>query len=230
MLRDEIRRENQKMKDRTFGEKLGYIWEYYRIQIGVALFAAVFVFSFGWTLAHRKDLALGIMVFNGPELATEEWSAGLLTELGADPDQEEIVVETGLILRPTAQGGSYEMLEKTVAAVAAEEVDLFLGDPESMEVLFQSGLALELTGVLPAEGSGLYGDQAALTALREAVSAGETDLPALTLSELPEGMAEPFLVAVALPGEDRYLAVAASCRRLERAAEAAAYLAEHPLG
>lgn len=63
-MRDEVREQQQKLKGKSFQEKLGYFWDYYKIHTIVALFAVLTIGIFIKDALSSKDNAFSALLLN----------------------------------------------------------------------------------------------------------------------------------------------------------------------
>lgn len=63
-MRDEVREQQQKLKGKSFQEKLGYFWDYYKIHTIVALFAVLTIGIFIRDALSSKDNAFSALLLN----------------------------------------------------------------------------------------------------------------------------------------------------------------------
>ncbi len=63
-MRDEVKEQQQKLKGKSFQEKLGYFWDYYKVHTIVVLFAAFAIGIFIKDMVTSKDDAFSAVVLN----------------------------------------------------------------------------------------------------------------------------------------------------------------------
>jgi hypothetical protein len=145
------------MKDMTFGEKIGHLWEYYKwfAIVGIALIIATVSVVFS-VLENSKELAYGGKIVN---LAITEEGEHYLKEgwfeaQGGDSENQRIELETLLI--PNLNDAAYNenaaaTATKLVTTITMGEVDYVLADLDTIIFLCRDGSFSPLNDVLTAE-------------------------------------------------------------------------------
>ena len=152
--RAEIRAAFRKMRP---GEKLEYIFSYYRLPIALCLIAAI---AAGSIVCHRLTarealLYVGLANVAAGDSALEAFSEGFVRASGADPARSEVEVYEGLYLSedPAAEyyQYSYASRMKLLAAVNARQLDAVLMNRAAYDILSRDGYLLDLDAALASD-------------------------------------------------------------------------------
>ncbi len=137
--------EKSKLSQMSWGERVQYIWEYYKIPIiSVMIVAIVLVSLIRHYATLKDDVLFGIIVnanATGATLVSSDLDAYLA--LG---EKERTFLENGLWLNSSA---TFEAETKITCYVAAHDLDYFLGDAEAMNHFAKQGLISDLEKILP---------------------------------------------------------------------------------
>ena len=158
---DEIREQNQKMKGKPFKEKLAYFNEYYRNMTIVAIIVIIFVCNLIYNMVTATDNGLGVVMINGytdmdvykymedfeiySEMDTKEYSANMEANFTVDAENYDEYVMANV--------------QKFSAMVAANQLDVVLGDEDTVLGYAEAGYFYDLTEILPAETLEEYSDR-----------------------------------------------------------------------
>ncbi len=134
-LKDEIREEQKKVKDRPLSGKIKYIWDYYKIHIIVGIFVVIFlaVFVKDW-INNSKPVYLNVVALNTVLDYNSDFDpeADLAAYAGIDPEEERVVFDTSMRidLESNTQIGMASE-QKILALFTAEEIDVMMA-PEAI--------------------------------------------------------------------------------------------------
>lgn len=149
---ESIRKERNReaFKAMTPGQKLSYIYEYYKLP----LFTACVVLAVcAWTVIHavtKKNpvLYLAYTNFAAGEELNEELTSGFLDYKGYDKKKNEVTVYSGLVLEEDASAEDhryvYASKMKIMGAISAKRMDLVLMNESACKEISASGLLLDL--------------------------------------------------------------------------------------
>lgn len=150
--------EKEKLKTMTIGEKLEYIWMYYKAQIIIAVLVMAFVIS----LAHHlivgsKESILYSMALNSSALQSDDSAPPLytdfMTEMGFDQKEYKVDYHTGLNISLDEQGEASDMQIFSVVAtlLMSGTVDHIMTNEEVVVMLGEIGYLMPLEEYLPSE-------------------------------------------------------------------------------
>lgn len=153
-IHDEIREQNAKLKDAPLKEKLSYFMEYYLKTTLAVIAILIFVGSLIYTIATApEDTAFAAYFFNS---TGDSSSTALIDEYiaytGIDTKEHEVYIDAAMNYSPT--GGSYTDytgIEKTMAVIATNELDIIVGDQEAFDYFTRSECFHDITTVLTPE-------------------------------------------------------------------------------
>ncbi len=151
-LHDEIKEQQQKMKDKSFKEKLGYFWEYYRVHTIVGLFVAIVLIWILHDVLTAKPYAVYATLINDqlPE-AAEIWQQDFARYAEVDTKKEEVYLDatTRLNLANTSSSSDYYSAQKMMAVIVSGDLDVLIADPDVFDNYASNDIFLDLRTVLP---------------------------------------------------------------------------------
>lgn len=148
-LFDTIKKDWQKMKGKSFKEKAGYFFDYYKWPVIVVLVIAIWLGAMLWQKATAPDICLTGVLFNTSHLLAQEKIQdiidGFSREQELDPDKETILLHTDLTYFEEEDyiQSNYESLQLLSAWVLSGDVDFIIADASMMEKLAANGYLLE---------------------------------------------------------------------------------------
>lgn len=156
-LRDELQKEKKKLSRLSFGEKLQYIFDYYKFWIlGVVVLVGL-VWSVGSTILHNKPTGFYAMLLNagGQDLsgeADEAAGAAFAEAAGLDDEKQKILVDTSATFNPNDQS-QFSMAQnaKIAALYQSHEIDVMVADPGVFTYYALNGSFVDLRDVLDDE-------------------------------------------------------------------------------
>ena len=149
-LFDTIKEDWKKMKGKSFQEKAGYFFDYYKWPVIVVLVIAIWIGAMLWQKATAPDICLTGVLFNTSDLLDQEKIQdiidGFSREQELDPDKETILLHTDLTYfeEEGYMQSNYESLQLLSAWVLAGDVDFIIADASMMEQLAANGYLLEI--------------------------------------------------------------------------------------
>lgn len=161
-LRDELQKEKKKLSRLSFGEKLQYIFDYYKFWILGAVVLIGLVWSIGSTILHNKPTGFYAMLLNagGQDLsgqADEAAGAAFAEAAGLDDEKQKIIVDTSATFNPNDQS-QFSMAQnaKIGALYQAHEIDVMVADPGVFTYYALNGSFVDLRDVLDDETLAAY--------------------------------------------------------------------------
>lgn len=156
-LRDDLKKEKKKLSRLSFGEKLQYIFDYYKFWIlGVVVLVGL-VWSVGSTILHNKPTGFYAMLLNagGTDLsgqADEAAGAAFAEAAGLDDTKQKILVDTSATFNPNDQS-QFSMAQnaKIAALYQSHEIDVMVADPGVFTYYALNGSFVDLRDVLDDE-------------------------------------------------------------------------------
>ena len=161
-LRDDLKTEKKKLSRLSFGEKLQYIFDYYKFWIlGVVVLVGL-VWSIGSTILHNKPTGFYAMLLNagGTDLsgqADEVAGAAFAEAAGLDDGRYKIIVDTSASFNPNDQS-QFSMAQnaKIAALYQTHEIDVMVADPGVFTYYALNGSFVDLRDVLDDETLAAY--------------------------------------------------------------------------
>lgn len=156
-FRDELQKEKKKLSRLSFGEKLQYIFDYYKFWIlGVVVLVGL-VWSVGSTILHNKPTGFYAMLLNagGTDLsgqADEAAGAAFAEAAGLDDEKQKIIVDTSATFNPNDQS-QFSMAQnaKIAALYQSHDIDAMVADLGVFTYYALNGSFVDLRDVLDDE-------------------------------------------------------------------------------
>ena len=150
-LTESERAENREaLSKMSLSAKLGYVFEYYRFPLVLALIAAVALGSVLYYRLTRKEALLFVGFANiavGDDL-DRALNEGFALAIGENPNKKEVSLYRGLYLSRDATQQNHEYAYasqlKVLAAMANRQLDVVLMNREAWDLLSRGGYLLEL--------------------------------------------------------------------------------------
>ena len=133
-LFDTIKEDWKKIKGKSFQEKAGYFFDYYKWPVTVVLVIAIWLGGMLWQKATAPDVCLTGVLFNASDLLAQEKIQdiidGFSREQELDPNKETILLHTDLTYFEEEDyiQSNYESLQLLSAWVLAGDVDFIIAD------------------------------------------------------------------------------------------------------
>lgn len=150
-MSDEIRQENQKMKDMTFKGKCGYIWDYYKVPIiaGIIIIILGTIFVRDFIEGRKPEYISAEMVntvfyydetptiledfINYAQIDTKEYNIGIETTGQIDPEGYD--------------QGTIAMREKLMAYYSSHSMNVLIAPEEVVKLYDELGAHEDITGI-----------------------------------------------------------------------------------
>ena len=161
---DEIREEQRKaLSTMTFGQKLSYFWDYYKVHTLVALavlaFAALFIYQFVTNRDYGFYAAFvnANVTYENTDLSTA-WAEEFQEFAQIDPDEYQVYFDTSVALSEN-MGSQYAISnqEKMLAMMQANMVHAIVAETETFEKYAQNEYFYDLTTIFSEEELAKYG-------------------------------------------------------------------------
>lgn len=154
-IRDIIREEWKKLSGLTWGQRLTYIWDYYK-PLMAAILGVIALISLVVTMYQNSQInhLLNVYVINcdSMQVDAEAVTADFEAYIGGIGDKDEILIDTSLTI-DAADNSQYGIANqmKLTAVSAAGEMDVVLFDQTQFERYQNSGGLTDLADILSAE-------------------------------------------------------------------------------
>lgn len=147
-LMDEFKEERESIKNQPFKKKISYFWTYYKWYVLGGIFAAAVLISIVSSFLNRTNYALYGAMINGIPFETEQaFLDGFMDYAGIDKDKNTVTFNTSL----SFEGNSIGTAEFIMVYIAARDLDVIVGDPDSFSRYAYSSVYLDLSEALDAE-------------------------------------------------------------------------------
>lgn len=203
-----MRHQIKALKGKSVKEKVVHIATYFhRAIIGIIL-AVILVVTWAFNIMTEKDIALSLACVNSPAFPEEVTAyANEVSEyLKLDTKRQEVYFDMALYVGTGSYSDSYETMSKIFTMVAAEQVDMILGDYSFLQELAYSDYFEDLTLLLTPEQISAYQDRFLYVdlALMERIDADQG------IIEYPDPtdythMEKPIPVMLLLPDESEFI-------------------------
>lgn len=201
-LMDEFKEERKNIKNQPFKKKLSYFWTYYKWYVLGAILAVAVLASLISGFLNRTSYALYGAIINGIPFETEQaFLDDFMDYAGIDREKYTVSFNSSL----SFEGNAIGTAEFITVYIAARDLDVIVGDPDSFSRYAYSNVYLDLSKVLDAEtmealsasGRLYYIDRAVADQIDELLN---TNQSAENVSKPdpfhPEDMADPMPVGV----------------------------------
>lgn len=153
-MHDEIREQNAKLKDAPLKDKIAYYKEYYLKATLAILAAAIFIGYIAYTMITAPDdTAFAAYFFNNTgDSSSTELLDSFVEYAGIDTKKHDAYIDASMHYGDAADtmtGYSYVDLEKSMAVIAAKELDVLVGDQSTFDYYCKSEVFSDITTVLP---------------------------------------------------------------------------------
>lgn len=155
-LKNEAREEREKLQNMPFKDKVWYIWEYYKFWIIGIICTVGIVISVGTTMySNRFDTALYCVVINNrtTEAGNQDQVLEEIKEYLNLSDVREIVYDSSMFISygDNTNELGYATMAKISALVASRDLDIMIGDKDSIDNYAKLGGMTNLEEILPAD-------------------------------------------------------------------------------
>lgn len=129
-IRDEVKEQQDKMKDKDFKEKWDYFWEYYKFHVMTAVVALLFIISGVKSMLGEKPTYLNVILVNSaPSSFENTLGKDFLEATGVNPSENVCFIDTTAVLNPNnIDEVAIATTQKITANIAAKELDVLGAD------------------------------------------------------------------------------------------------------
>lgn len=151
-MHDEIREQNAKLKDAPLKEKIAYFQEYYlKSTILIAMVVALAGYLVYSILTAPSDTAFAAYFYNDTgDYSSTELIDGFTQYMNIDTKKHEAYIDT--TMNYATDSNNYETyigLEKSTAVISTGELDVIVGDRDTLDYFARSECLHDITSVLP---------------------------------------------------------------------------------
>ena len=132
-MRDEVREQQNKLKGKTFKEKLNYFWDYYKVHTIALVFAIIVISVFVKDIVTNKDNAFSAVILNSYAHDTQEgFQADFAAYAGIDTDTYSCLIDTSATFSVGSMSQYDIAFAQRIAAQAQTgELDAFVADTQA---------------------------------------------------------------------------------------------------
>ena len=154
-IKDEIRKENLKLKDMPFKKKVSYIWDYYKFPIIGLIAASIFLCTFIKDYRqNRRPVYLDAILINS-DLAygyDNPLTDDYIEYAGVDTEAYNLTIDSSIVITEN----SYDQMtmanvQKVFAMYSAGELDVVIAPEPTADEYGAIGAHMDLTGLLTDE-------------------------------------------------------------------------------
>lgn len=130
-IRDEVKEQQHKLKGKSFQEKIGYFWDYYKIHTMAVLFLLLVAGIFISDMKNSKDNAFSAIILNsyGYDMQ-EDFQTDFAAYAGIDTESYNCLIDASSTLSLTSMTQLDLALTQRIAAlVQTNGLDSFVSDP-----------------------------------------------------------------------------------------------------
>lgn len=161
-LSDEIKEQNAKLKGAPLKDKLLYFKDYYLLTTLGIIIVCTFVFGLVYSMVTApRDTALGIFLYNDTgDSSNTELIDSFAQYAGIDASKHHVYLDASLSYSSNMGDlDAYIGLEKAMAAITAKELDVIVGNDETIDYFAKCELLADITTILPEDLLEIYQDR-----------------------------------------------------------------------
>jgi hypothetical protein len=145
--------EKQKLKDMTFEDKIGYLWEYYRIHAAVLVGAiALISYIIYEIITPNIETQFNAAIINNSisDEVWEQYDANFSEYLDLDPKTEDVQLNYNFYLKSEGEY-SMNMQQALTTYIAAGEVDVIIAPESTFKSYVYNGFFENISDQLPTD-------------------------------------------------------------------------------
>jgi len=150
-LKEKIRIEFAKLREMKFGDKVGYIWEYYKLHIAGLLMVFFIILSVLNTTVCNPSPESALFISWNAGYATDEQRddlKGILEKQLIEEGKNEEVVISYLLMNTEFAHATMAGQQRMVAMLSSRALDIFVLDAELLETYAETGFIKSLESIL----------------------------------------------------------------------------------
>ncbi len=151
-MHDEIREQNEKLKNAPFKEKFKYFMDYYsKITIVIIVIIATVIYIAYSMITSPKDTAFAAYLFNSSgKPADTELQDKFIEHLGIDTDEYFAYIDSTMYYTSgNVSTDVYAHINKTMAVMYNGELDVIVGDATAIDYFSYGEYFHDITTILP---------------------------------------------------------------------------------
>lgn len=224
---DEIKEQHAKLKGKSFREKLGYFWDYYKIHTLIAVFIVLLLSSFisAYRESSRECVIYALLLNGYPATDTNALLQDFLIDNGYNPNKVKAYMETDMKLSLEAPDpSSVASMQKLSVMAQTGSLDVVIATEDVTAYYAGQEFFYDLRDILPAQKLQQY--EAAGQLVYEQISPTDSTLTPIGI----RGDAFPRLMATQSykEGEHPVASVVITSGQVENALQFTDFLAEKP--
>lgn len=149
-----IREELKKLSGLSWGERLGYIWDYYK-PLMAAVLVVIFLVSMGLEIYHNAQMEQLMNAYfinsNNVYVDSEAMTSEFTEYIGGLEDKQEINIDTTLSIENELNQYSTASQTKITALASANALDILVMDEDTFNQYYAQGFFADLGSVLSEE-------------------------------------------------------------------------------
>lgn len=151
-MHDEIREQNAKLKDAPLEDKIAYFKEYYLKTTILMIFCVILVGYLAYTiLTAPADTAFAAFFYNDTgDSSNTELIDGFVEYMDIDTKKHEAYIDATMNYIPDGTDyDAYMSLEKSMAVISTSELDVIVGDTNTLDYFAKAECFHDITTILP---------------------------------------------------------------------------------
>lgn len=206
-----------KLKPMTPGQRIAYIWAYYKIQIFLLIISIIFIISTVMTLSSASKEPLIAGVLTNVELSQEGWDYvqdDFFAYLEGDEKTQSVKLSvtnfSDIYTNVSLFDASYTSAMNTVSLVSSGFLDYLIMSEDALRFYMTQDIFLDLTEFFTADELEALGDRVIKLQMVDDDGTVTSNCPvAIDISDLP------FIQDCLNPVQDCYFSLSATSERLE---------------
>lgn len=161
-MHDEIREQNAKLKDAPLKDKIAYFREYYLRTTIVIVIAVIFVGYLAYSmLTAPSDTAFAAFFYNDTgDSSSTELIDGFVAYMGIDTKEHDAYIDATMnYAADSSDYNTYMSVEKSMAVISTGELDVVVGDTDTIDYFARSECLHDITAILPEDLLEQFGDK-----------------------------------------------------------------------
>lgn len=159
-VQDEIREQQQKLKDKSLKDKLQYFWYYYKVHTVVVICVVIFLVTMLRDILSARDYAFYGIMLNAVNLSGDSMEEAFGEYAGLDLDTYECFIDTDSTLSyRTATQYDMATSQRLIALVQTKDLDAMVFDSEIYNNYANNGMVADLTTLYTPEELQKYEDR-----------------------------------------------------------------------
>lgn len=153
--------ERKKLASMTLGQKIGYLWEYYKIWLLILAVVIMFISMFVTMYQNSQKISLmGLAVANSTTLSdTSGVTEDLIEMLGTGDEHETVTVDTSYYFNEDIANTDPNIIMKFSTMVAAQSIDVLISSEHVMDYYKDQEMFLMPSEYLSEEQIAALGDR-----------------------------------------------------------------------